>query len=237
MSSRAAIAAAIAVVLLAIGLGAALRFDANTPPPRPTSAPEPDEQPAETTGNKPPKVRKDPEDPAQEPDSPQPDLALPTDLQKLPVKIPEKDYGELETAGELDKDTGAKVIRAAYVPAIQCLVKTRRKHPDARARLKARLLVGPGPDGKSVVQNLELVGKETGHPALVACVDKALRSLALELPSGSRGTVTAPLVLGPPPGDFDPEGDKEQATPPSETEDDEATDEQEPDDRSDAPNP
>ena len=206
MNARAATAIAIAAALV-VGLAWwALR---------PTEAAGPDADVElgdkgsdEATGAPPPKVLRERPDADGPPEEPDKDLALPDRLPRLPVKLPGRDYGKLTTGGQLSDDQGAAVVSKAYLPAIACLAKVRQKHPDARGRLTARLHIAPGADGRAAVQNLELIGKEGAHPALVACLDRDLRTIAVDLPDGARGIVTAPLVLGPPPGDFDPEEDE-----------------------------
>ena len=154
-----------------------------------------------------PRVTRDPQAPTADESAAmhQPPIALPTHFPRLELPPVEPDYGRLETAGELPKEAGAAAISALYPHAMMCLIEARKTDPTVGSRITLRLLVVPGPDGRSRLADLDAVDKGKTSKPLRDCLRKAAGGVALALGPEVRGTVTAPMVLGkdpdqPPPG-------------------------------------
>lgn len=137
-----------------------------------------------------------------------PDLALPKALPGLGLPQPEPDLGKLDTGGELSKTDGARAVAAFYPFAIRCLLETRQTEPHVGSRITLRLRVLPDGPGRTRVVDLDALDKGKTSAALRSCLQRSLKDVALDLGPNARGTVTAPMVLGPdndpPPAPMEP---------------------------------
>jgi hypothetical protein len=87
------------------------------------------------------------------------------------------------------------VAERAMNVGIRCLHETRSRFPEAKGELMARLHLGAGPNGTTVVRNLELDQVGDVHPELLGCLDQRLMEINLGLPDGVNRIVNTPLRL------------------------------------------
>ena len=133
------------------------------------------------------------------------EMALPEALPKLKVQQPPADDPNAPPVEppaahippEVLREQQEVVREKALETGMRCWQQTRESYPEAKGEAMARLHLGTSDGGRIVVRNLEIDQVGDMHPELLACLDRELMRLDLDLPDGFERVVNAPLRLLP----------------------------------------
>ncbi len=100
--------------------------------------------------------------------------------------------GGVAASGSLDRDVLARVFRRDAVPATRrCYERALREDPDVAGTIRIRTRIGP----TGAVASAEVESSTTGHPALDACVARAVGDLEFPAPAGGEVVVVYPFTF------------------------------------------